>query len=178
MNNKRTFQRPLLDASALASTASEHGSSHPISSTYLAIDMFRGGKNLELYVKSLHNIQQIQPSNLSFFDFAMLTDSIHDHEPNYSALSTNCFWYAKMICDVVIHMYACEIVTGPFGGFGGASIYQNDYLPDISGRVLGVLISRPDNEVPSKSDLVEKCRKNLAAKRGEVSLFFILNASY
>jgi hypothetical protein len=167
-----SLQLPLVDASALAFTGGARASTHSISPTYSAIDTFRGGKNVSQYAKSIRNLRQIEPSGLSFFDLVILADSLHDREPNYSALGTQCFWYASTICNIVEQEYPCaKIITGPSSSAGGSvnSIHRSDYLPDMSGRVMGVLVSRPEVE----PDLVESFRKHLDAKRVYVSFTFV-----
>jgi hypothetical protein len=176
-----SLQLPLLDASTLAFTGASRASSYSISPIYLANDTFRGGESVESYAKSTRNVRQITPSGFSFFDLVVLANSIHEQEPNYSILGTQCFWFASLICNIVEQEYVCsDIITGPSSSSGGSvgnPIRPTDYLPDISGRVKGVLITRPDIE--ATQDLVAKFRECLAFQRESVSLLLIiLNSSY
>lgn len=170
-----SLQLPLMDAASLAFAGVARASTHSFSPVYMALDTFRGGKGLELYAKSIRNIRQIRPLGLSFFDLVMLADSIHDHQPHYSSLERQCFWYARTICIIVEQEYRClEVITGPSSSFGesvGDSMHPTDYLPDLSGRVKGVLVSAPDeiSESDLVANLVANFKKVLADKREEVS---------
>ena len=150
------------------------------SPVYIANDTFRFGKTLELYAKSLHILHQIKPLGLSFFEFAILADLIHNEEPDYSSLGTQCYWFASTICNIVEKVYTCsKIITGPVpssSSVGPISSYWNDYLPPLSGRAMGVLVSRPDKATP---DLATKFKKYLAEKINKCEFYCcILNVRY
>jgi len=160
-----TSQLSLLDTSVLASASSVHLSTQSILPSYLATDTIRGGRAIESYAQSIHNIRQVEPTNLSFFDLIVLADTLHNHEPNYSSLGSNCFWFAQTICNVVENMYYCNIIKGGSEGLP-AGVSRTNYLPDVSGRVQGLLVSRPDNDTPA---LVTKFRERLAETYDDVS---------
>jgi hypothetical protein len=161
-----TSQLSLLDTSVLASASSVHLSTQSILPSYLATDTIRGGRAIESYAQSIHNIRQLEPTKLSFFDLIVLADTLHNHEPNYSSLGSNCFWFAKTICNVVETVYyPCKIVTGVSEG-SPAGVNRTDYLPDLSGRVKGLLVSWSDNDL---SAFVTKFKKNLAETSDDVS---------
>lgn len=169
---------PIVDATTLAFTGVARASMYSVSPVYLANDTFRFGKTLELYVKSLRNIYQIIPLELSFFDFAVLADSIHIEEPNYSSLGTQCYWFASTICNIVEKSYvSTKIITAPTpsSSSAGPISERNDYLPPLSGRAMGLLVTSPDD---AAADLVEKFKKNLDKIKKEVSSnHCILNVS-
>lgn len=155
---------PLMDMVALTLSTSSRASMQLSSPLYLASDTFRGGKGINLYAKSCHIMKQIQISNLSFFELAVLAHSIHEAEPNYSVLGTQCYWFATTICNIIESVYDCtSIVAGSRTGMSNTT----DYLPELSGRVKGVLITNLNEE--ATSGLTTKFRAYLAAKRAEVS---------
>lgn len=118
-----------------------------------------------LYADSIRNLRQILPTGLSFFELVVLADALHEQEPDYTALGTQCFWFASTVCQVVEQQYHCtEIVTGPTSP-SEISTRPNNYLPDVSGRVGGVLISKPED----LSGMVESFKVHLAEKREQVS---------
>jgi hypothetical protein len=164
-------QLSLKDSAALALSGAAHASSHSVSSTFLAYDTFRGGRSVEQYAHSIHNIRQLSPSGLSLFDLVVLADCIHESEPDYTTLGTQCFWFASMVCNVVEQEYTSDVITGPSSSSGGQSIGSTNYLPDLSGRVKGVLVSRLDDE--ATLDMVSKFLADLAAMRKSVSFITV-----
>jgi hypothetical protein len=160
-----TASLSLADAATMALSAAACASTPQSSPTYFANDTVRGGRNVELYANSVRNVRQILPLGLSFFELVVLADSLHEQEPNYTALGKQCFWFASTICQVVEQEYGCdEVVTGPSSS-SKERIHANDYLPDISGRVGGLLVSRPE----ISPGLVANFREHLNTKREEVS---------
>jgi hypothetical protein len=176
-SRERLGYQPVGDTDLLSITSSACASTHSLSSTYLATNTFTGGGNVKSYADSIRIIRQIEPSNLSFFELAVLADSIHIHQPNYSAMSTQCFWFAGTVCEIVEQEYMCfKTITGlssssssSGGSVGDSSTPRSDYLPNLSGRVKGILISGP-NEPQNMLDLVDNFKGRLVKKREEVSI--------
>lgn len=165
-------QLSLLDATSLASTKLVHGSMQSSFRDYKAEDMFIGGDNLDHYAQYLRNIRQIKPKCLSLFELVILADAVHNHEPVYSTLSSQCFWFAKVICDIIEREYICDVkVTGPShrGLDDSTPPLPNNYLPDLAGRISGILINEPNKEV--SSNLAVSFKNYLNEKRKEVSFF-------
>lgn len=168
---------PFLDGAALATGRLLQVSSKSASSKgpRPAEDRFTGGKNLETYYRSAHNIRQLQPEDLTLFDLAVLAHTVHDHDPLYSLLQHQCYWFASIVCDVVEMEYVCRRVGGRKQR-SNICIPPNDYLPNLAGRWAGILVNRVEEAVATVVAL--GFRKGLQEKREEVSfpIFLILNA--
>ena len=142
----------LIDMASVTSLALVNASTHLISARHVAQDKFTGGKHLELYANQFQNVRQIVPESLSLFELVVLADVVHDHDPLYSLLRGQCYWFVKTICDVVVEEYACTCVGGNANSSPAASrdevcTSQKNYLPDTSGRWMGVMITGVENTV-------------------------------
>ena len=151
-NTSSTSQKlSWLDATTLASTNVIHASAQSTNKfNYCADDRFVEAKNLRFFVPALHNLRQIQPQSLSLFDLAVLADTVHNHDPLYSILKSQCFWFANIICDIVEREYHCNTICSE--SFARVSrddicIPPNNYLPDLAGRWMGILVSKVEEAV-------------------------------
>lgn len=164
----------LLDAASLATAKAAHFFTHSSSKVYRADDRFVGMKNLiGLGATSTLNIRQIQPLSLSLFDLAVLADSVHNHDPLYSIFGSHCYWFANIICNVIEKEYKCQTVTSPEYAFTKDTICfpPNDYLPELAGRWMGVLISRVQETFSSV--VASAFKIHLQEKQDLVSFLFI-----
>lgn len=169
--NASKSQLGFFDTASLAATRAARASTHSVCDVYLADDMFRGGKSIEVYARSIHNMRQLKPLGLTFFEFAILADAVHKYKPRYATLENQCYWFSHTICNIVEQEYTCsQIVTGPSTAHGESAENRNDYLPNYSGRCKGFLVSRTDNAVAS--DLVDYFKKYLVEKNKEGSFLF------
>jgi hypothetical protein len=168
---------PMFDAATLKAAKFISGSMSSLSKVYKADDRFSGATHLKDYADQAHNIGQIIPTSLTLFEFAVLADAVHNHDPLYSMLRSQCYWFARTMCDVVAKEYRCTVISGTQAPLtvDDISIPANDYLPDMSGRCLGVLISRVEDTVSSAIAL--NFRKYLQEKHEEVC-FFIKSEPY
>jgi len=162
---------PWLDAITLAGTQIIHAASQSKSTSYRAEDRFVGAKNLEIYVPSLHNLRQIQfePNSFSLFDLAALAETVHNHDPLYSMFKSNCFWLGQIVCGVVVKVCRCTTVDNPQYALvteDDICIPANDYLPDLAGRWMGMLVCNIEETVISV--VASNYQKFKEVKRTEV----------
>ena len=168
---------PWFDATTLAGTKVLHTSSQSSSIHYHAEDRFIGAKNLVEYVLALHNLQQIklEPNILLLVDFAILTNNVHDHNPLYTLLAHHCYWFVQIICAIVEMLYPCTMIhskTYAHVSEDTICIPANDYLPDLAGRTMGILVCKIEAAVVSV--VAGKFQASKEAKLNEVN--FIINS--
>lgn len=175
----------ILDTASVAATkivystsnasVSASASSVSLTGRYEAKDCFIGAKNIDVYGVYTRNVNQVHPQSLFLFDLLILADVVHDYDPIYSLLKSQCFWYACTICKVVSMEYTCS-TTGGNRGYSGVRdsvrVPRNQYLPDLAGRWYGILITRVERAV---SEVIrQKFRTRVEEKKAEVFFFVIL----
>jgi len=128
-------------------------------------------------VPALHNLQQIklEPNTLPLFDLAALTNCMHDHNPLYTLLEHHCYWFIQIICAIIEKMYPCTTIHSK--KYAGVSmdmicIPANDYLPDLAGRMMGMLVCKIEKAVISV--VADKFQAYKKAKLDKVH--FIINS--
>jgi hypothetical protein len=142
-----------------------------ISQVYKADDRFTGGRNLELHAHAARNVHQIFPHSLSLFEFAVLADTVHNHDPLFSTLKSGCYWFVRVICNVLTKEYSCSVIPGKHDPLvsDDISIPPNDhYLPNLAGRCVGILISTGRVEEAVTTVIQSNFRKYRQEKREEV----------
>ena len=144
----------LFDAATLAGTKVAHASMASSSTFHEADDRFTGSRNTEAYVPSLHVMRQLKfPSKtLSLFSAACLADSVHKHDPLYSPLQSHCLWFASIFIDVLERVCDCTSVHSTSYEptiSDDICIPRNNYLPDLAGRSMGILVSKVSEAVVS-----------------------------
>ena len=88
-------------------------------------------------------MRQLQPHGLSLFHLIILANTVHDHDPMYSLLKRQCYWFANTIYHVVACSYNCTIVqAGENIETEQIRIPPNMYLLDLAERWRGVKVSR------------------------------------
>ena len=87
----------LLDIATLKASDVVCSSMSSSSKAYRADDRFIGAKNIGDYAKCIHNIRQIRPQSLSLFELAVLANAVHNHDPLYSTLKSQCYWYTLTV---------------------------------------------------------------------------------
>jgi hypothetical protein len=132
---------PLLDSLSLKSVTTLHASMQSSTTkVYQAVDRFGGAKNL-LQVPLGRTIRQIAPASpLPLFDLVILADTVHKYDPTYTTLEHQCFWFASIICSVILDLYGCRTLLRR--SEGDVSIPPDSYLPDSAGRWYGFLVNR------------------------------------
>ena len=158
----------LLDSASLAATRAAFISTQSTSKVCEADDRFIGSKNLGPYLTSALNKRQIRPRSLSLFHLAVLADVVHNHASLYSILKQQCFWFLRIICDVVRREYVCTSVPSQADFISNDDIFipQNNYLPDLEGRWMGIMINRVEEVVTSA--MVTNFRKYHQEKEDKV----------
>lgn len=114
---------------------------------------------------------QLQPRDLPFFNLIVLANCVHEHDPVYSLLKRQCFWYSGSIYHIISASYDCESST-PFdinGEFDDILIPLNDYLLDLEGRWMRLKVGRLSSMV--LEIIRPKFTESLKRERAEVSLF-------
>jgi hypothetical protein len=163
-------QLSCLDSASLVATRTLHASTQSTSSVRLAADdRFVGSKNLGAYANSTLNIKQVRPQSLSLFELVVLADAVHNHDPHYSTLRHQCFWFATTLCDVVLKKYSCHMVTGSAPSLSRDEVC-NSYLPDLEGRWMGFLISRVEDTFVTT--MASYFQNYLQEKKNEVYFIF------
>jgi hypothetical protein len=149
----------------IAATEAVHAST---SKVYKSDDRFTGAKNIEVYPHAALNVCEIRPQSLSLFEFAVLADAVHKHDPLYSTLRSQPYWFASMICDIITKEYACTVVAGKQGPESGDDIFipPNSYRPDLAGRWTGISVSRVKEAAATA--IASNFRKYRREKREEV----------
>lgn len=97
---------------------------------------------------------------------------MHEHDPVYSLLKRQCFWYSGSIYHIVSEYYDCESSTS-FDineELDDIRIPLNDYLPDLAGRWMGLKVGGLSSTV--LEIIGPKFTESLERERAEVS--FIL----
>lgn len=170
-----SYQLPFFDTVSLAATSATHTSTQSTSKFYRADDRFIGSKNLGLHKNLALNIRHICPQFLSLFDLAVLADAVHNHDPLYSIFKHQCFWFARIICDVVAREYTCTTITSKanFVAIDDVFIPRNSYLPNLEGRWIGFKISRVEEAISSV--MSANFRKYLQEMENEVRFIFNLD---
>ena len=145
------YQLPSSSAS-LATTGTLYTSTQSTSRVYIADDHFVGSKISGAYADLTLNITQIRPQSLSLFELAVLADTIHNHDPLYSILKHQCFWFVTTLCNVVTREYDCIMVTG-----SAPSLSRDE-------------VNRAEDSVSSA--MASSFRKYLQEKENEVHFIF------
>jgi hypothetical protein len=138
-----SFSR-VVDAASLASTQAIHQSGNIVlkSTIVRANDQFLLGKHARATHGNGLIVRQLQPPGLTLFHLIVLAITVHNHDPLYSLLKRQCFWYANTIYDVILNTYPC--ITNSTEGdemIHEVRLPPNEYLPDLAGRWMGVRVS-------------------------------------
>ena len=172
--NDKCDKLPWFDAATLEGVKILHTSTRSLSNPHHAEDRFIGSCNMKTYFRSLQNLRQTKPKlgTLTLFDLAVLADCVHDHAPLYSLLDHNCYWLVQIILAVIEKSYTCTTIRSKKYApvtEDTICIPANDYLPDLTGRTMGILVSRIEDAVVSL--VTSEFEAYKAAKLEEVHLF-------
>jgi hypothetical protein len=146
---------PLLDTSSPSPSTCSRVATHQFFNTVLKPTMvppnnqFLVGKHARVTHRNGHIIRQLQPHGLTLFRLIVLANTVHNHDPLYSLLKCQCYWFANTIYHVISNTYSCtDIITGgePRNEMiEEVRIPPNDYLPDLAGRWMDVRVSNVSN---------------------------------
>jgi hypothetical protein len=169
----------LFNAATLKSTKAIYSSTSSVLKTYGADDRFIGARSLETWVRDDggHVLRQIAPKSLSLFELAVLADTVHNYDPLYSTLKSQCYWFANLICNVITRSYVCKEVTNSSFSIKDDDICipPNNYLLHLAGTWMGILVSDVEDTVTSIIAL--KFKEYLREKQEEVSFIIVLNST-
>jgi hypothetical protein len=139
-----------------------------------AQDQFTGGNDVNASGSSLGQvIWQIQPQSLSLFKVAVLADVVHNYAPLYSLFRRQCYWFAFIICAVILKTCTCSSIGSPLFMEDEICIPPNSYLPDLAGRWMGILVRGVEEAV--LKIIIEKYNARCQEKLDEVRCIFIPN---
>jgi hypothetical protein len=138
----------VMDAASLTSTQALHHSGNILfkSTTVRACDQFLVGQ----HAKNTHGngliVRQLQPHGLTLFHLIVLAITVHKHDPLYSLLKRQCYWYSNTIYHTISNSYSCTTTINTGVGLRNETIEEiriplNEYLPDLAGRWMGVRVS-------------------------------------
>lgn len=153
----------VMDAASLASAQACYRSAEILAKTktVCANDQFLLGQQSRLTHGRGRIIRQLQPDALSLFDLIILANTVHDHDPLYSLLKRQCYWFANVIYLVVSSTYNCrhDVIQAGDDEQDHIRIPLNTYLPDKAGRWMGVLVSKvSETVIPVMKEKFEACR--------------------
>jgi hypothetical protein len=137
-----------------------------------AQDQFTGGKNVNDSGSVLGQIVwQIQPQSLSLFQVIILADVVHNYAPLYSLFRCQCYWFAFIICAVILKTCTCSSIGSPdLHTEDDICIPPNSYLPNLAGRWMGILVRGVEEAV--LKIMIEKYNARCAEKLDEVRCIF------
>src|SRR6266545_1668084 len=178
-SNPSTF-RNLVDTGTLVSIKAIQASADSIGKFKLACakDQFTGGKDAEGSADTLGQvIWQIRPQFLTLFQLAILADIVHNYALLYSLFKRQCYWFASIICAVILKICTCTSVS-PQGlrQSDNIRIPPNSYLPDLAGRWMGILVTRVEETV--LKIIIDKYEASFAEKKMAVRFMLILSNTY
>ena len=157
-----------IDSATLKASKAFQSSGSSSSHVFKADDRFQvlGSESKKDYLNCIH-ITQIIPQSLSLFEMAVLADAVHNHDPLYSPLKSQCYWFSSMVCNVIAQVYTCDEVTRHNADcIDDICVPPNDYQPDWAGRWMGILVS--DIEGTVSSVIAENFKVHLEAKQKKV----------
>lgn len=137
---KKISKTSLVDKVSLYSTDVLHSSSKSVSSTHrMAEDLiFNEAHYLSKAEVDASQVglvvSELEPKCLSLFELGILADVVHNFQPEYHLLRGQCYWFIYSILTVVEELHGNHLQDVPNG--------PRHYLPDLSGRWNGLLISR------------------------------------
>jgi hypothetical protein len=142
----RSFSR-VLDAASLSSVRSIHGSAGILrgSKVISACDQFLLGRLAKQTHGNGRIIRQFEPRGLTLFHLIVLANTVHAHDPLYSLLSRQCYWFSNTIYHVISENFKRDDTPTradvPSDEIEEVRIPPDAYLPEYAGRCMGVLVS-------------------------------------
>lgn len=166
--------RNLIDSGTLVSAKAIHMSTESTGKLDFAYaqDQFTGGNNVRDSGSVLGQIVwQIQPKALSLFQVVVLADVVHNYAPLYSLFKRQCYWFAFIICAVILKTCTCSSIGSPgLHAEDDICIPPNSYLPNLAGRWMGILVRGVEEAV--LKIMIEKYEARCDEKLDEVRCVF------
>lgn len=139
-----------------------------------ATDRFSGEGCMKKQCYHGQNVQYFKPNRLTLFEFALLAHYVHEKNPYYSLLYTQCYFYAALV-------YAAAQSYGGVLASENADKTQNDmvqmcgsHLTDKHGRCKGVKVLNIDADSPNVKKLIEDYKQELRKELDKVFLMKVL----
>ena len=168
--------RNMIDSGTLVSANAIHVSTKSMGKLKLAYaqDQFTGGNDVDASGSVLGQVVwQIQPQSLSLFKVVVLADVVHNYAPLYSLFKRQCYWFAFIICAVILKTCTCSSIGSPSFTEDEICIPPNSYLPNLAGRWMGILVRGVEEAV--LKIIIEKYNARCKEKLDEVGCIFIPN---
>ena len=166
--------RNLIDSGTLASAKAIHILTESTGKFKLAYaqDQFTGGKNVDDSGSVLGQIiWQIQPQSLTLFQVVILANVVHNYALLYSLFRRQCYWFAFIICAVILKTCTCSSIGSPdLHTEDDICIPPNSYLPNLAGRWMGILVRGVEEAV--LKIMIEKYNARCDEKLDEVRCIF------
>lgn len=116
-------------------------------------------------------VRQIKPKGLTIFELALLVDVVHKQDRLYFLFQNQRYWYANLICNAVVALYACKEQDYRGIAYCQDDVYipPNDYFPKLAGQwkrilvsgveaaVLSVVLARFEDARAQRIDAVRLC---------------------
>jgi len=175
----------LINLGTLVSVSAIHISMESSGKLELAYaqDQFTGGKDVKATGSVLGQVVwQIQLQSLLLFNIVILADVVHHYTPLYSLFRCQCYWFAFIICAIIMKICTCSSIGHPdLDSQDDICIPPNSYLPNLAGRWMGILVSGVEEAV--LKIIIDKYNARYAEKLNEVCCIFyfeqqLLNFKY
>ena len=167
--------RNLIDSGTLVSVSAIHVSAESAGKFKFAYaqDQFTGGNDVQASGSVLGQVVwQIQPQSLSLFRVVILADVVHNYAPLYSLFRRQCYWFAFIICAVILRTCICSSIGNPnLRTHDDIRIPPNSYLPNLAGRWMGILVRGVEEAV--LKIIVERYHARHDEKLDEVRCIFL-----
>ena len=133
------------DRISVASVESVDGvlDSLKISGNHLADDHFIGGDIFTTRFMG-HVVQHFQPKALRLYDLAIIADVVHDANPNYVVLNTQCYFYASLVFAVAERFSQGTHLECADENRTDLVEIRGSYLSNKYGRWKGMKVTRVD----------------------------------
>jgi len=135
-------QLSIPDKISLAVVGIAHASSSVSSEQSEASDQILGKIN-----RHGEDLREITPEGLYLLHLAFIIDSVHNQGPLYSLFQRQCYWFAHLICNAVVHRFPSkDVYLQPRRDKDQVRVYGGS-PQSRSGRWRGILISRVEGTV-------------------------------
>jgi len=114
-------------------------------------------------------VRQSLPIMLSLFELGILVDVVHNEDPDYSLLKSQCYWFLYLIFEVIILLYGDNLNTA-----ASNRVTPVEYLPNLAGRWKNQLIIAPKDEILRKVATKFLERREEEFSRVNITVFWFI----
>lgn len=132
-----------------------------------AVDNFVGGS--QVFEKQYHGrvVQYFKPKDLSLFEFAVLAHVVHEANPLYTILDSQCYFYAALVYAAAEKYSGILEEESPDGSTDLVEI-SGSYLSNIYGRWKGLKVTEVDAESLVVQAILARFKKAWDSQMDEV----------